>query len=262
VTIDRDSGLALVLSATGPLAVDASRPVPLPALLGPARSWIGVPLASRGQPIGALVIASGTRRYRDTQADVAAAFAGPGLVAYENALLFSQLRQRATTDELTGLDNRRHFFDIGNREFATARRYGGELAAIMLDIDHFKRINDEYGHAVGDDVIRVVGLRLREAVRDVDIVGRYGGEEFGVVLPKTGGAAAGTARRILETISSAPVETGAGAMEITVSAGVAVLSPGDRDLNALLYRADRALYDAKAAGRNCVVVSTAGQPTG
>jgi diguanylate cyclase (GGDEF)-like protein/PAS domain S-box-containing protein len=162
----------------------------------------------------------------------------------------------ATTDPLTGLLNRRSFSDAAERELKRHVRYERPLSVIMIDIDHFKRVNDTYGHAVGDLVISAVVERCRRCVRDVDLVARLGGEEFAVLAPETSGAnAAILAERLRAVACSAPVATPAGLVEVTVSLGVASLRESGGDtLGAMLERADVGLYAAKRGGRNRVVL--------
>ncbi|MEH3055378.1 MAG: GGDEF domain-containing protein [Patulibacter minatonensis] len=164
----------------------------------------------------------------------------------------------ATTDELTQVHNRRHFFELGDTQFLTAQRYDLPLATLMLDVDHFKRVNDTYGHAAGDDVIRGVAARLHALIRTVDIVGRYGGEEFAFVLPCTGDDATILAERLRSAVASEPVDTCEGPITVTVSIGVAVYDHDDAHLSATLGRADLALYEAKRLGRNRVELAHEG----
>jgi diguanylate cyclase (GGDEF)-like protein len=124
----------------------------------------------------------------------------------------------------------------------------------MVDIDHFKRINDTYGHPVGDEVIRVVAGRLRDATRDTDILGRYGGEEFALVTAHTGSSAPELAERLRQVVGRAPIPTAAGPLGVTISVGLAP-PHGDLDLRRLLTRADDALYQAKQTGRNRVCIA-------
>jgi diguanylate cyclase (GGDEF)-like protein len=220
----------------------------------PACSLV-VPLVARDERLGALVLASDSPdAYGDTDIGIAAALISQGMVAYENARLFTQVHELATLDSLTGIANRRHFFDLAGREVAVARRRQTALAAVMLDIDHFKRINDTYGHQVGDDVICGVVARLRSQSRDTDVLARYGGEEFVLLLPDAGSQAAETAERLRAEVARIPVETRDGPVEVTVSVGVAYLRPEDTGLDTLLGRADECLYSAKENGRNRVVV--------
>ena len=127
----------------------------------------------------------------------------------------------------------------------------------MLDVDRFKRVNDEHGHAVGDQVLRELAQRCKRRIRDVDILGRYGGEEFAMVLPDTDrdSAADTVARRLLESLGDEPIATRHGPLSVTVSLGVATAGDETQDLAALLDRADGAMYKAKAAGRNRVAVA-------
>ncbi|MCB2187056.1 MAG: sensor domain-containing diguanylate cyclase [Deltaproteobacteria bacterium] len=166
-----------------------------------------------------------------------------------------RLRLLATTDGLTGLPNRRHFLELGRRELERARRYGLPLTALMLDVDHFKRVNDTYGHEVGDQVLVELAGLVRRALRAHDLVGRLGGEEFGVLLPETGvqeGLA--VAERLRESLAARTVETRGGRLSVTASLGLGAYRPETSDLEALLREADQALYAAKEAGRNCVRV--------
>lgn len=170
-------------------------------------------------------------------------------VRAQNRLLAALSR----TDGLTELLNRQAWEEAATAEVSRYRRGGGTPSLLMLDIDHFKAINDRYGHPAGDAVLRAVARILRDVLRDEDLPGRYGGEEFGVVLPNTGEAGAAMAAERLRTrIEAAVLERRAG-IRATVSIGVAELGPQDANCAAWIARADRALYAAKAAGRNrCV----------
>jgi diguanylate cyclase (GGDEF)-like protein len=161
------------------------------------------------------------------------------------------LRQMALTDALTGLPNRRHFFSLGE---ALLLEPGLEpMAALMLDIDHFKGINDRYGHQAGDDVLREVALRLRSALRHQDHLARLGGEEFAVLVSGLSAAdVIEVAERLRHAVAAAPAMTGADEIEVRISIGVAQRRD-DESLSLLLQRADKALYAAKAGGRNRVV---------
>lgn len=167
----------------------------------------------------------------------------------------AKLRELATTDSLTGLFNRRRFMELSEREFARSIRYERPLALFMLDIDHFKRVNDEHGHDVGDQVLRSLSEIAIMALRNADILGRLGGEEFGVLLPETDtDAAFEVAERLRLSIERSSINTSDGNLSITVSIGVAILQPGTQTIANLLKRADVALYDAKQSGRNRVVM--------
>ncbi|WP_281750797.1 diguanylate cyclase [Thermodesulfomicrobium sp. WS] len=168
-----------------------------------------------------------------------------------------RLEELAATDQLTGLANRRHFFERLHAEVARARRFGSPLCVAMVDVDHFKRVNDTYGHAVGDTVLATVAAVLRESVRAMDVVARVGGEEFAVILPETEMVAAtGVLERIRQTVGARPMAGAQGqSFGVTVSCGVAQRQSGASG-EELLSRADDALYAAKAAGRNQVQVAT------
>lgn len=167
--------------------------------------------------------------------------------------LTEEVQALARTDQLTGLLNRRGFFEFGNREVALANRFKKPLAAIMLDVDHFKSFNDTYGHATGDRVLREVAQRCLGNVRDVDIIGRYGGEEFAVLLPESNALIGeSTAERVRCAVADTPFETEHGPLRVTISLGVAVLNDQTRELADLLKLADHALYRAKELGRNRV----------
>ncbi|MCW2642730.1 MAG: hypothetical protein JWP76_5036, partial [Dactylosporangium sp.] len=240
-------GLAVLDRLTGPHAdaCPAGWSGPVGELLGGPRSWLAIPVATRGEPLGTLLVGSADDEVpQDAQVQVVAALVEQGMIAYENARLFSQVRRLATIDGLTGLHNRNHFFAEAGRVLGVAQRHRRPAAVIMLDIDHFKRVNDTYGHPVGDEVIRTVATRLRETIRDGDVVGRYGGEEFALVTPETGSGAARLAERLRVAISERPVQTEAGALTVTISVGMAHVEAGEQDLSELLARADGALYAA------------------
>lgn len=176
--------------------------------------------------------------------------------ALENAN--SKLRELSIRDELTGLHNRRHLTERLEQESERGRRYGHRFSVAMIDIDHFKKINDTHGHAVGDEILVAFARILRLQARFVDhlgqapdrTLGRFGGEEFLIILPGTSlEGAVICVERMREAVTRAPFETSAGPLKVSFSAGVAAQSP-DETAEALLQRADEALYRAKEAGRN------------
>ncbi len=170
----------------------------------------------------------------------------------EQKLAQERLRELATRDALTGTYNRGHLEEVIRRELERSVRYTRPLTIAMLDADHFKRINDTYGHAVGDQVLRALADRCKRTLRSNDVLGRYGGEEFVAVLPETSlEEAAIVAERIRTGIGDTPVAFPGGSVPITVSIGLASSSPGQR-LESLLGMADSALYAAKRDGRNVV----------
>jgi diguanylate cyclase (GGDEF)-like protein len=157
-------------------------------------------------------------------------------------------------DPLTGAFNRRHFFSLAEKELARNARNRHRIAAIMLDIDHFKSVNDTHGHRVGDIVLQEIAGQIRNTVRTIDIPCRYGGEEFAILLPETDSTAAETIGwRLKQAIEAMRIASGEEIINITASVGVAALSEGDYvEADVLLERADQALYEAKKSGRNQV----------
>ena len=164
----------------------------------------------------------------------------------------AQLEHMARTDALTGLSNRRDFYEKAGNEIARSRRSGQPFCVLMLDVDHFKTVNDQYGHAGGDDVLRQLAHRLTAQLRTVDVPARVGGEEFAVLMPETLLAdAALAAERLRTALQASPVTLHDGrSLRITVSLGLTQWSAADADIDTALQRADAALYRAKDAGRN------------
>lgn len=162
-----------------------------------------------------------------------------------------ELRFRASHDMLTGIPNRGTILEAVNRERARQIRDGGSFGVILADLDHFKAVNDNHGHLAGDIVLKEAACRMRACVRSYDSVGRYGGEEFLIVVPTgDGNSTAAVAERVREAISEKPVMTESGPISVTASLGIAVSI--DRDAKEVLRSADEALYCAKARGRNRV----------
>lgn len=167
--------------------------------------------------------------------------------------LENKLKQMAATDALTGVSNRRHLFEMAEREYYRARRYGYDLCAVMIDIDRFKDLNDRYGHDVGDEALRQFAKTCKDEVRGGDIFGRIGGEEFVTIYTNQNLAQAlRAAERLREQIAAIAITVPDGKTNITASLGVAALTEDDSSFDDLLKRADEALYEAKKAGRNCV----------
>jgi diguanylate cyclase (GGDEF)-like protein len=164
-------------------------------------------------------------------------------------------KRLATLDPLMEIFNRRTFLDLARREIARHRRNRSSLAFLMMDIDNFKRVNDTYGHLTGDDVLKATAAESLNCLRQSDLFGRYGGEEFAILLPETDGTgAAFFAERLRSRIAGASVLDGPTRVGWTVSIGIACLNAGDSaDLNLLMRTADEALYKAKAQGKNCAV---------
>jgi diguanylate cyclase (GGDEF)-like protein/PAS domain S-box-containing protein len=229
----------------------------------PSRALVGAPIHWGDEFLGVLsVMEFLPHRFTEADVEVLAMFATQAAIAIRNARLYSMVEQLAVTDELTGLFNRRGFLQLGEREFERALRFNRPLAVLMLDIDHFKRVNDTHGHPVGDQVLRALADCVRLNTRGIDVAGRYGGEEFVLVLPETPlPEAVQIAERLRQSIAdlSVPICPANGdfppvKIQFTVSIGVAVALPGIRNSADLLERADHAMYRGKDLGRNRVVV--------
>ncbi|MBR9884580.1 MAG: diguanylate cyclase [Oceanospirillales bacterium] len=217
--------------------------------------WSEPIISSRGQVLGTFGIyhrEPGEPSAEDIERiGFAANLAG---IAIENRRTYEELESRAYYDYLTGLANRRFFFMQAENELARVERYGGELSVIMLDLDHFKRINDSYGHKVGDTVLKKLAELCLKVLREVDMVGRIGGEEFAILLPQTDKARAlEVAERLRQSITDARMPTVKGVtIQFTASFGVSTLAGRAVALDTLLNEADQALYIAKRGGRNRV----------
>jgi diguanylate cyclase (GGDEF)-like protein/PAS domain S-box-containing protein len=223
----------------------------------PVRSVIVAPLILESHAIGALSLESSSKAaFTEADLRLVISFAATATAAIRNAQLHAEVQKQAITDGLTGTYNRRGFLDLGLREVERANRFGRTLAAIMMDIDHFKDVNDQFGHGAGDQVLQVVSQILVDNVRKVDILGRYGGDEFAVLLPEIDMfAATGVAERLRQVIADTAIQSEKnGPIRITASLGVARLSTTIKDLEGLLQNADRAMYHAKSTGRNRVEI--------
>jgi diguanylate cyclase (GGDEF)-like protein len=219
------------------------------------RSFLGVPIVYRDRVTGLMALYNfGTQSFTEADARVAELFASQVSIAMENSRQVAQYERQAVTDVLTGLYNRRAFIPLGEKEVGRARRYHRPLALILFDIDHFKAVNDAHGHVIGDRVLQVLTKRVSDTTRATDVVCRYGGEEFIVLMPEASreeGLA--MAERLRQEVSRLTVVTEAAELSLTISLGVAAIDPGeDETLESLINRADRAMYQAKAAGRNTV----------
>lgn len=220
-------------------------------------SFLGVPLIVGDRVIGMLAVDNTQSNYfTSDHARLVTAFADQVALAIQNAKLFGEVQQLASIDSLTGLYNRRHFMELAKREFGRAQRYQRPLVAIMLDIDHFKQVNDSYGHDIGDQVLQIVAERCQKTVREIDILGRYGGEEFVVFLLETDmDGACIVAERLRMAITSEPVHAGEGLeLNVTASLGVAQRDENTTSLEILITRADQAMYVAKHKGRNRIAI--------
>ena len=220
-------------------------------------SLMAVPLNAGGNLVGTILIFETNQIHDFTKADLNlfSMFAQQAAMAIRNTQLLEDARRRAETDSLTGLYNHRHFFDLARHEINRAMRYAHPLTALMFDIDHFKNVNDSFGHGVGDQVIVAIANICRQIFRKVDIVGRYGGEEFSVLLPETSlETAHEVAERLRRTVASTTVHHLGKKISVTVSMGIASLHGSATTINELMEMADQALYSAKRKGRNRVCV--------
>jgi diguanylate cyclase (GGDEF)-like protein len=225
----------------------------LTALFPGSRNLLIAPMHADGHTISFLVVEHGMRRGSRIERRVVATverFSSQAALALNNAWLLEQVRRLAGSDPLTGLPNRRHFEETLQRELARAVRTEQPINLLILDIDHFKKINDTYGHQTGDAVLRAVARRLSETVRVGDVVARYGGEEFAIVMPNaTTEDAILLAERILRNVANIDVP-------VTASIGIATFIRHATDGSALIDAADRALYESKRSGRNRATVCT------
>ena len=177
-------------------------------------------------------------------------------ISLERTRLFQEVQSLALTDPLTGLHNRRGFFQLGRAEFSRAHRMARPLSCMMLDLDHFKRINDNYGHTAGDQILQEFAKRCKNSVREMDLICRYGGEEILILLPETDlKTALPIAERICASIGAIPMNASDREINVTVSIGVAAKNENSVNLETLIARADQAMYIAKHKGRNLVAVS-------
>lgn len=177
----------------------------------------------------------------------------------EQKLIEHELEHLVQIDPLTGVFSRRHFMAMAERELANAARYHSALSVLMLDLDYFKQVNDTYGHQIGDIVLQKLGQIFKGLLREVDTVGRYGGEEFVVLLPKTELVRAlEVSERLRFTVEHCQIDLERGLpLSVTISIGVTTLKSASENIDALLARADMALYDAKRGGRNRICVNEA-----
>jgi diguanylate cyclase (GGDEF)-like protein len=217
---------------------------------------IVVPLTAGGEALGVLGIPQELAPSANPGRRIIATGAAMLAIALRNVQLFHELRENSLRDGLTGCFNRMHALEVIDVELRRARRSQTPVSLIMFDIDHFKEVNDRFGHLCGDAVLAGVGNRMRDVLRGSDLKCRYGGEEFLVLLPETPveGAkrVADTLRRELQDMAITWKDE---TVKITASFGVTVAMPSEVDSEAIIARADAALYRAKDQGRNCVRLS-------
>jgi len=232
------------------------------ALLLRIRSILCVPVLVEAE-VAALIYVYKTdpaaRPFDENDVQLAVAISHQTALTIQRANLIKHshfLEQSLNSDSLTGLHARDHFLELAEAEFQRARRFQHDLAVMMLDIDQFKEVNDTYGHMVGDQVLHELAGRCMQHVRVIDLIGRYGGDEFIFLLVETDAKDAfGVAERIRKHVDESPVITDGGPLNMTVSLGIAVLDNACKDLSVLVNLADNALYMAKKANRNRVVLA-------
>jgi len=262
------------------LDVDAIREIvrhQLPNLAGSADAWIQlraasstapdpdqaghvcVPLAAGGHTVGMLGVPESAGPFGEDRQRLLATAATLLAIAVRNAQLFQEVRENSVRDALTGCFNRVHALEVIDTELRRARRSQQPVSLIMFDLDHFKDINDRYGHLCGDAVLAAVGAKMRDVLRGSDLKCRYGGEEFLVLLPET---PLEGAKRVADTlrrdVAEMDVPWRTERLHVTASFGVTIAKAAEIDAEAIISRADAALYRAKEQGRNCVRVGVEG----
>ena len=213
-------------------------------------------LIAQSQMIGGLVVfrRDTGKPYAAEQQTFLKNLVNQAALALSNARLHDMMKSQAHTDPLTGSYNRRFFFDLADAEISRSARYGHPLSMIMLDLDHFKNINDMFGHIAGDHVLRSVAERCQNSLRGTDRMGRFGGDEFAVLLPDTDlDGAAIIAERLRRIIADTPISAEGSLISLTASIGVSARTDSVHDLKSLLRQTDEAMYQAKKAGRNRVM---------
>lgn len=224
---------------------------------------IAQPLAAGGDessPAGTLAVARTGEPFTENQLEILQYLGGQAAVSVENIGLHERVTAQAVTDGLTGLSNKRHFEEWMERELTRRGRFGGPLSVVLLDIDNFKDVNDDYGHLQGDEALRVVASVLKQVSREVDESARYGGEEFVMALPRTPkDGAMEVAERIRSGIEQATIPgiDGDEAIQVTTSVGVATIPDDSEGIDGAVAAADRALYAAKQAGKNRIIDASA-----
>ena len=219
-------------------------------------STMDIPLLKGNELIGVLGIARHDRRQKFTEDDLRllGVFANQTIIAIENARLYEEVQRMAFTDSLTEINNRRRLFELAESEFKRAQRYGRPFSIMLIDLDHFKSINDLYGHAAGDATLRWFADLCQSTIRQkVDSVGRFGGEEFAILYPETKlSSAIDAAKRLQKQTAKSNPSLGVTTLHVTFSAGIASLLENETiTLDQLIERADKAMYVAKQK-RNCL----------
>jgi len=235
------------------LAVEDCRFVPADADLAAFKEYAIVPLRLEDQLMNYLVVAPVRREDRDKFTILSQQF----LLGMKRAILYQKVQEMATIDGLTQVSARRYWWGRSSEELSRSRAFNYACACLMLDVDHFKDINDHYGHLVGDAILKEVAQRIKAHIRQVDLIGKYGGEEFAILLTETNNEGAlFVAERIRAGIQSKPVVAYDERIDVTVSVGISLFPQQGKELAGLLDNADKALYQAKKSGRNKVELFT------
>ena len=258
--VERDSLVAAAVEAGTPVLVEQAAGVARGELFGEGDRFGGagavavVPIGRRDAATGCLVIASPPETIiTEDEVRNVGVLGAIASAALEIAWQIDEVSHRAETDSLTGLANRRRFDESLQRELSHSDRFGQPVSLVLLDLDHFKAINDQHGHEAGDSVLRAVARILADGVRTVDLCARFGGEELAILLPQTTAAGAfELADRLRRRLAGRPIRVDDREIKVTASFGVASYPEGVHDRDALFAAADAALYAAKREGRNCV----------
>jgi diguanylate cyclase (GGDEF)-like protein len=256
----RQNGLTASVAKTGEAAFinDVQRhPLYLDGSYPEMQAIASLPLRLEDEVVGVMNVSYiRSHRFDDNEIRLLSALADAAALAVHNAAMHERIARLAVTDELTGLPNRRRFLEALRAEMQRARRYERPLTLMMVDLDRLKQINDEYGHAGGDAMLRGVAQCLRASVRDTDLPARLGGDEFAVLLPETAREVAlPIAERIRAAVETFVAEADSLTVRSTVSIGLVSREPGHlQDLPTFIRLADDALYKSKAMGRNAVTV--------
>jgi diguanylate cyclase (GGDEF)-like protein len=259
------SGLAPAAARTDGRVVWPANPdaAPSPEEPEPGAGAVAVPLRSGGHPFGVLAYYGRAVPFDDEDLDSLSILVRQAETAIENSFLYEEAVRLSLTDGMTGLWNRRNFDLRLESELSRAVRFTEPFAVVFVELDQMKVVNDRHGHQAGDTVLIELARRLTEAVREVDVVARWGGDEFTLLLPKT--ALAGAlllAEKIRSAVDNTPFKVDAASLDITISVGVAAYPEHGHDGKALVAAADAAMYRAKAGGRNRVEHAVAGESGG
>jgi diguanylate cyclase (GGDEF)-like protein len=249
----------------------------------PIHALLAVPLIVENRVIGVIEAVHDRKEvFTTSDQNLLVTLAGYAAIAIENARLYKDIQDQASsndnlvvertkelkelyervkklsvTDDLTGIYNRRGLYVIGKREIHRTNRYGHNLSVIMFDLDDFKEINDNHGHIVGDQILFNVAHQCQTLIREMDIIGRYGGDEFIIILPETSrDEAQTTAERIQDHLANSFIETENGKLGTTISIGITVANTDIKSFRDLINTADLAMYSAKRAGKNCIWMFT------